>query len=155
MIFLPKHFGPLLRFLHCAMDQSVTLTLEAMDLTASQGHIMGYIAHREAPPCPKDIEDAFHLSHPTVSGILSRLEKKGFITLTPDEKDRRSKRVRLLPKGSECVSRVHQAIFRSEEQMVLGFTPEEQVQFRALLERAISNMDAWPQFSKPKEDSHL
>ena len=69
----------MLRILHWCADQAMTNALATMDLTAAQGHIMAYLDHQKAPPCPKDIEEAFHLSHPTVSGLLARMEKKGFI----------------------------------------------------------------------------
>lgn len=151
---MPKHYGPLLRILHFSMDQAINSSLESMELTAAQGHILGFTVMQEAPPCPKDIEEAFHLSHPTVSGLLSRMEKKGFLELRGDEKDRRCKRVCILPKGKQCVQLLHNAIVATEEQLVKDFTPEEQMMFRELLERAISNMGGWPpQCQIPKEES--
>ena len=76
---MKKHYGPRLKMLHCCTDQAITSSLAEMELTAAQGHIMGFLAHQKEPPCPRDIEEAFQLSHPTVSGLLSRLEKKEFI----------------------------------------------------------------------------
>jgi len=115
-----------------------------MGLTASQGHIMGFLAHREEPPCPRDVEEHFQLSHPTVSGILSRLEKKEFIQLIPDEHDRRCKRIHILPRGRECLENMHQVIQTNEKRLVEGFTREEQAQFAEFLSRAIANMGASP-----------
>ena len=77
-------YGYLLRHLHSCLDQAMTAALTAMDLTAAQGHIMAFLAHRREPPCPRDIEETFHLSHPTVSGLLTRLEKKGFLEFRQD-----------------------------------------------------------------------
>ena len=86
------------------------------------------------------IAEAFHLSHPTVSGLLSRLEKKGFIEFRPDAEDRRCKRIYILPKGRECHETMHQHILETERRLVEGFTPEEQEQFFRYLERALINM---------------
>ena len=86
MIFLPSHYGHLIRILHSQTDQTITNALAAMELTSSQGHIMGYLAHCVQAPCSRDIEEAFHLSHPTVSGLLSRLEKRGFVKKERDGK---------------------------------------------------------------------
>lgn len=122
----------------------MTNALATMDLTASQGHIMAFLAHQKEPPCPKDIEDAFHLSHPTVSGLLARMEKKGFIELRPDSRDRRCKRIHILEKGWDCHALMHQTIGNNEAQIVRGFTPEEKEQFAALLQRAIDNMGGSP-----------
>ncbi len=128
------------RVLHWCTDQAITRALEEMDLTSAQGHIIGFLTHSSVPPCPKDVEEHFQLSHPTVSGLLSRLEKKGFIALRPDEKDRRCKRVYLLPKGEECQAKIHQTIDTIERQLVCGFTAEEQAQFEDFLNRAIKNL---------------
>ncbi len=144
MTFTPKHYGPLLRFLHSSVDREISTALEKMELTSSQGHILGYTCLQKTPPCPKDIEEAFHLSHPTVSGLLSRMEKKGFLELKTDAHDRRCKRIHILPKGWQCAEDLHKTILATEARLVEGFTEEEKVLFRSLLERTVTNMGAWP-----------
>lgn len=123
-----------------------------MELTAAQGRLMGYLAMRETPPCPRDIEEEFQLSHPTVSGLLSRLEKKGFITFRPDEDDRRSKRIYISPKGRACNETMYRILQENEVKMVRDFTEEEQAQFASLLERAIANMGGSPCRRNHKEE---
>ena len=150
---MPKHYGHMLRVLHWCTDQTMTGALAQMDLTAAQGHIMGYLAHSPNPPCSRDIEEAFQLSHPTVSGLLSRLEKKGFIEFRPDEQDRRCKRIHMLPKGQACIELMHRTIRENEERIVQGFSDAEKAQFASLLERAISNMGGSPCQRKLKEES--
>lgn len=147
-----KHYGHFCRILHWCVDQAMTSALARMELTAAQGHILGYLGHRESPPCPKDIEVEFRLSHPTVSGLLSRLEKKGFLELRPDPEDRRCKRIYILSKGRECLQTMHQTIQDTETRMVQNFTPQEQEQFQQYLERAIANMGGACGKCKPKED---
>ena len=140
------------RVLHLCTDQVMTQALARMDLTSSQGHIMGYLAHRDTPPCSRDIEDHFQLSHPTVSGLLARLEKKGFIQFRPDEVDRRCKRIYILPKGRECIDTMRRTIDEHEQRMVQGFTDEEKAQFAQLLQRAITNMGGGPCHRTQKEE---
>lgn len=147
---MPVYYGHLIRILHWRTDQTITDTLEKMGLTASQGRVLGYVAHHPEPPCPRDIENDFHLSHPTVSGLLSRLEQKGFLQLRTDPEDRRCKRIYLLEKGKACQTQIHQRIHQHEAQLVQGFTPEEQAQFASLLQRAIENLGNCP--SKTKEE---
>ena len=148
-----RHFGHYVRILHWCTDQRMTSALMDVDLTASQGPILGYIAHRKTPPCSRDIEEEFKLSHPTVSGLLSRLEKKDFIQFRPDESDRRCKRIYLQPKGQEFMERIHRTIRETETQMVQGFTDEEQELFSQFLDRAIKNMGGDPCCRRPKEDT--
>ena len=146
------HYGRLIRILHWCTHQAITAELEKMELTAAQGHIMGFLAHVKDPPCPRDIENEFHLSHPTVSGLLSRLEQKDFIELRTDETDRRIKRIHILSKGLECHERIHSIIEDNEIRFVEGFTEEEQAQFASFLNRAIQNMGVNPCQRKQKEE---
>lgn len=149
------HFGPRLRTLHWCTDQAVTNALSDMELTSAQGRIMGYLGAHAQPPCAKDLEEVFHLSHPTVSGLLSRLERKGFIELRPDENDRRCKRIYILPKGHECNDKMHQTICNNEARLVQGFTDAEKEQFSAFLDRAIANMGGARCKHRHKEDTQL
>lgn len=123
-----------------------------MELTGAQGHIMGYIARCPQAPCSRDIEAAFRLSHPTVSGLLSRLEKKGFLEFRPDPDDRRCKRIYILPKGKECNELMYRTIMDTEQRMVQGFSEEEKELFLQLLTRAIHNMGGDPCKRKHKEE---
>ena len=147
-----RHNGHLVKILHCCTEQAITEALEKLELTASQGRIMGYLARFQEPKCPKDVEEEFHLSHPTVSGLLARLEKKEFVELYPDPDDRRCKRIRVLPKGMLCNETMHRTIMGIEQRMVSDFTPEEQAQFQDLLTRAIANMGGCCDRSAHKED---
>ncbi len=151
MFALQKHYGPLIRCLHASTSQAISIALEEWGLTASQGHTLGYLSQCPRPPCPRDIEEAFHLSHPTVSGILTRLEKKGFLRLDADRQDRRCKRVYLLPKGQQVHQRMQQTIDETEARLVAGFSGEEQARFLDFLERAIQNMARESQ-TIPKEE---
>ncbi len=146
---MKDHLGPRLKYLHFCTDQAITDAVSALDLTAAQGHILSYLSHSPQPPCPKDIEDAFHLSHPTVSGLLSRLEKKEFIAIYPDENDRRCKRIRLLPKGEACHQQIRRIIDDTESLLTDGFTPAEKETLFLLLDKAIDNMGG--HLCKPKE----
>lgn len=152
---MPTHYGHYARILHWCTDQAMTEALSQMDLTAAQGHIMGYLARRREPPCCRDIEEAFRLSHPTVSGLLARLEKKGFIEFRPDPVDRRCKRIWILPKGQQCHETLHRTIDKTDAQMVQNFTEDEKAQFAVFLNRAIVNMGGGPSNHTPKEESTL
>lgn len=150
---MKRYFGPRFRALHWCTEQTITNDLAKMDLTASQGQILGYIARAKEPPCARDIEEFFQISHPTVSGTLSRLEKKGFIVFRADPTDRRCKRICILPKGEECHAAIAKTLWDMEEKIVADFTPEEQAQFSHLLDRAIHNMGGGMCCHKKKEEN--
>ena len=123
------------------MDQLMNRKLQELELTCAQGHVIGFLRHSKEPPCARDLETAYGLSHATVSGILSRMESKGFIGQRPDPRDRRVKRICLLERGTACSESIHRHIEESEAIMAQGFTDEELEQFRTYLSRAISNLE--------------
>ena len=147
-----RHYGHYLRILHGCTDQFLSAAVTQMDLTPVQSRVVGYLAHRSEPPCAKDVEEEFQLSHPTVSGILSRLEKKAFVEFRPDPADRRCKRIYVLEKGWEHIGQIRRIINENEDRIVDGFTEEEKQQFAAFLERAIRNMGGDPTPRRFKED---
>ena len=135
------HYGHLIRILHWCTDQMMTDALDKLDLTAAQGRLMAFLAHRgEQPTYAKDVEAEFHLSHPTVSGLLSRLEQKDFLELKTDPNDRRSKRIVISEKGMASHERMHSVIMDNESRIVQGFSEEEKAQFAQFLHRAIENV---------------
>ena len=141
MIETGKYLGHAIKKLHFLMDQLMNRKLQELELTCAQGHAIGFLRRSEEPPCARDMETAYGLSHATVSGILSRLESKGFIEQQPDPRDRRVKRICLLEKGIACSESIRRHIQESEGIMAEGFTAEELEQFRSYLRRAISNLE--------------
>lgn len=139
-----KHFGHRFRVLHWCTAGLLNEAVAQFELTASQSRILGYIATQESAPCAKDLEDFFHLSHPSISGVLKRLEQKQFIELRCDPDDHRCRRIYLLPKGQECHEMTVRQIEHIEAMIVKDFTPEEQEQFYAYLTRAITNLGGFP-----------
>ena len=136
-----EHLGHSIKKLHFLMEQAINQRLLELDLTSAQGHVIGFLRRSKEPPCAKDLETAYGLSHATVSGILSRMEAKGFIEQRPDPRDRRVKRIFLLERGLACSQSIWQHIEESERTMSAGFSPEEQAQLRTFLSRAISNLE--------------
>lgn len=141
VITLCVHYGHLVRILHWCCDQTMTEALNNVGLTASQGRLMAFVARRgQQPTYARDVEAELHLTHPTVSGLLSRLEQKGFVELKTDPNDRRSKRIVISEKGLACHERMHAVILENESRIVQGFSPEEKAQFTQFLQRAIDNV---------------
>lgn len=136
-LFLFRRF----RTLDQAGKQRVDQQFNAMELTAMQSYVLRYLHDRRGEVVyPKDIEQRFRLTHPTVSGLLARLEAKGFVTCTPDPDDRRCKRVAETVKAEQCHLAIHETFRELEQQTLRGFTPEETASLLALLDRAIANL---------------
>ena len=144
--------GHYFKVIQIRLEHSMNRRLQELDLTSAQGHVIGFLSHTDDVPCARDIEKFFRLSHPTVSGLLSRMEAKGFVELRPDPEDRRVKRIVLLEKGMACSRQIERCIDENEQQMIRGFTQEEAKQFQRLLERAIANLSDYTESSDPKRE---
>ena len=138
---MDKRIFARIRRLHWCADQAMSEGLSQMELTASQGCAMGFLHRQKSPPMAKEMEEALHLSHASTAGILSRLEKKGFIEFRSDEKDKRCKRIYSLQKAEDCHVHMHGIMENLEKTITRDFTEDERDQFLEYLDRAIRNLD--------------
>ncbi|MCQ2419141.1 MAG: MarR family transcriptional regulator [Clostridia bacterium] len=147
-------YGRKIKALNRAFHQAANVSFASLELTCTQGMFLTFLDHhRDRPVYPKDLEQFFELSHPTVSGLLSRMEAKGFILITPDTNDRRCKRITLTEKAHDAIKRGLAQMEQLDEQLVFGFTEEEKNQFWSLLCRAAENA-ANPCNPLQKEEDH-
>ena len=147
-----RHLGHRMRVLSQALCQSMDRTLTELDLTAIQSFILRYMETcEETVVYPKDIEKRFHLTHPTVSGILQRMEDKGFIRMQTDPDDHRCKRVERTEKAVRCQQAICQRICMTEQAMTAGMSEEEVTVFIGLHDRAIENMQALDSYDTKEE----
>lgn len=72
-----------------------------------------------------DITTALGGSPAGVSGLLTRMEKTGLITRTPDPHDRRTLHVALTPTGRDALTHARAALEDLNGHLTDGFTPEE------------------------------
>lgn len=148
-----NHLGHRVRILSQAIRQEIDRKLLDLDLTGQQSFILRFLAERQdAVVYPKDIERRFNLTHPTVSGLLQRLEAKGFLTCTPDPDDRRYKRVALTKRGLECQEEIYRHILSMEQAMTAGMSAEDVETLIRLLDRAAENLNVSLNFTPCKED---
>lgn len=144
-----RHLGGYLRAISNALSQDLQQQTEQLGLTSSQGMFLHHIWRRQQEgleTCAKDLEEFFYVKHPTVSGILQRMEAAGFITLRAKEDDKRCKAIALTSKAIDAHDAIERHLQHSEEQLLDGMTTEEKAQFRRLLEIAAKN---WGVCCKP------
>ncbi len=76
----------------------------------------------------------------TVTKMLQRMEKSGFLQRKPDAEDQRVSRVYLTDAGSAIKSQVEAAWKTFDEETFIGFTPEERVLLRRFLLQIRTNL---------------
>ncbi|MBQ6897722.1 MAG: MarR family transcriptional regulator [Clostridia bacterium] len=149
-----KHIGPLIKLLNKEFERLHTQKANSLGLTPSQLFVLHYIAkHQGENICHRDIEKQFELTHATVSGIISRLEAKGFINCHADENDRRYRNIVITDKAKCVESEMKNHIELYEAQLVEGFSEEEKELLISFIVRLMQNVNVNPkQFPGRKEN---
>lgn len=136
------HMGPLIKLLNKEFEQLHSQKAKGMGLTPAQLFVLHYISvHHGEKICHRDIEKQFELSHATVSGIISRLEAKGFIQCFYSENDRRFKNIILTDKAKCCENEMKKHIEHYEMQLVRGFSEEEKLLLHGFILRLLHNVN--------------
>lgn len=81
----------------------------------------------KASPTIKELAEIMGSSHQNVKQILLKLERKGFVKITPDEKDRRKQRIELTEYCKEFCGRNDAVSNQIMKKMFQGIS-EEQLQ---------------------------
>lgn len=112
---------------------------EAMGMAGGYRRILFHLSHSE---CLSQLElvRKTHLSAPTISVSLQRMEAEGLVLRENDPQDLRTILVRLTPKGREADRRVIHAVHETEQEMLSGIDLEEIDRIRPILEKMYQNL---------------
>jgi len=91
---------------------------------------------------PVSLAEALHVSQPTMTGILSRLEKHGWIERRRSETDRRSIVAVPTEKGRELAQKAPPLLRDRFRQELAGLPTWQQTEMLAMLQRAATMMHA-------------
>ena len=106
--------------------------LKQYHLTMSQGRVFLYLSSRGGQATQKEIETFLGVAHPTVVGLVSRMEQSGYVTCWPCE-DGRNKYVKLTPQAEVIDKDMQENMHANEEMLLAPLSPEEREQLRDLL----------------------
>jgi len=136
-----KNSGYYIKRISDFVEADANRELEQFDITFSQARILSYLlARKEKQTIQKDIEDFFELKHPTVIGILQRMEQKGFIVSEIDPKDRRQRIIRTTEQADYLEKEIDSHSAELEKIMVQGMTAEEVLSLKQLLYKVYKNI---------------
>lgn len=133
--------GLLIKQMHDRLEKQANNALRPKDLTMMQVAVLMSLQKAEEKQLSmKEIERHFQVAQPTVVGIISRLEQKGFVEAFGDAADKRVKLAHITSAGEACCEEAAGYMHEAEESLLRGFSQEERIMFHALLVRAAENM---------------
>ena len=89
----------------------------------------------------RDVEKNLSLKNPTVTGILKRLDEKGYILCVPNAEDRRKKNIYLTEKAYDIRRRMESDRRKLDRELTRGMTKREVESLRKNLEKMLYNIE--------------
>lgn len=131
-----------------AFKKKVDKKIQDMELTPVQFRVLGEISHLESKGVEeinqRDLEKVEKITHPAMTGIIQRLESKGFIICTPSPRDKRYKKISCTDKTTD----IHKMIDIMDEQLLAelcqGLSREEIDTYVRITKHIIKNINFEP-----------
>lgn len=131
----------LLKVLGDAVRREGDNSMKAVGLTHSQMGVIVCLENHEGGECSfKEVQRFLRVSQPTTTGLISRLEQKGFVTTLSSATDQRAKNVKLTPKGWEAAGAGKRRFDESQDKMEAGIDDEEMLEVKRCLVLMIANL---------------
>jgi len=133
--------GILFKFIENSIETSRNNLLQGTDITSSQADILTFLLfNQDREVNQRDIEQEFQIKHPTVTGLLDRLENKGFVRRTVPQGDGRCRQITLTEKYLKISKKILEKGELLEKRLTRGFSEEEQARLQSLLQRVLKNV---------------
>ena len=135
-----KDIGYLIKNINDKMKVNADADLKRYNLTLTQSRVMSYLGSCGGQTTQKDIEVYLEVSHPTVVGVVSRMEQNGYVTSWQSE-DRRNKNVKLTPKAEAIDEDLRKNMRANEQKLLKPLSEQEREQLCEMLTMLLKNLE--------------
>ncbi len=130
--------------IHRAFRRELDASLREMELTGAQFGALRALdrleRERGGEISQRDLEELCRSAHPTMTEILKKLEKKGFIEVRPSETDRRRKRICRTDKARELDRAAFRVDEKTYEKFAAGLDGAQRALLETMLDRLVLNV---------------
>ena len=99
--------------------------LKRDNLTYSQINVLFFVRKSGGRVSQKEIEEYLKVSHPTVVGLVQRLENTGYIICERDENDKRNKLVSTTDQFEQLVKQLDEKRAANNERLLEGLSDQD------------------------------
>jgi DNA-binding MarR family transcriptional regulator len=103
-----------------------------VNTTLSQTGIL-FLLRQEDGQSMTQLSNALDIDNSTLTGLIDRMERSGYVVRSPGDSDRRAFRISITPQGLEESNRARPLIRRINEEIKSGFSQEEIETFKRVL----------------------
>lgn len=136
---MDQSFHYLMMITQTLFQKQVLITFNQCGLTAGQPKILDFLGHHDGS-MQKNIADGCQIDPATLTGILNRMEEKGFIERRMEKGNRRSFHIYLTELGWQKQKETMEIFQQQEAALFTQLTPEEQQIFLQTLQKLCSYM---------------
>ncbi|MCI8710090.1 MAG: MarR family transcriptional regulator [Dorea sp.] len=136
-----RTIGFLFKQINNVYEKEFNNRLRKLGITSSQCEVLDFLLQSSKDQVTqRDIERALNLKNPTVTGLLKRLDEKGFILSVPSGKDKRCKNIYLTEKAYDIQKRMEVHRKKLDKMLTLGMTEKEAEALYRMLNRVLYNI---------------
>lgn len=137
----PKDIGYLIKNIEDKLKIKVDAELKHYNLTMVQGRVLAFLNSKGGQATQKEIEVFLDVSHPTVVGIVSRLEQNDYVTSWIDRNDKRNKIVQRTKQAEALGTDMENNIRANEQRMLASFSDNDIERLREMLLTIYNNLE--------------
>lgn len=135
-----KDVGYLIKNINDKLKAKADMDLRGYNLTFAQSKVLAFLHGRGGQATQKEIEIFLQVSHPTVVGIVSRMEQNGYVTCWQDE-DKRNKNIKLTHRAESLGKDMERHIQENEKKLLSPLSAEQAECLRELLSAIYEHME--------------
>ena len=133
--------GFLVKQINNVFEKDLNGRLKAIGVTSSQCAVLDYLFHtNKEEVSQRDVEQNLNLKNPTVTGLLKRLDEKGYIHCVPNAEDKRRKNIYLTEKAYDIQRRMDTDRKKLDKRLTRGMTKKEVAAVTRALEKMLYNI---------------
>ena len=136
-----RDIGYLIKSINDKLKAKADADLKHYHLTLAQSRVFAFLHSNGGQTTQKEIEVFLEVSHPTVVGIVSRMEQNGYVTSWIDKHDRRNKIVKLTKQAKMLGVDMEHNIFANEQMMLSSFSDSDIERLREMLLTIYKNLE--------------
>jgi MarR family transcriptional regulator for hemolysin len=127
-----------------AMRRAIDLELAKENITFRQFEVLAWIA-LEGEQSQVELAERLGIEAPTLAGVLTRMERDGWLERYGCPDDRRRKRIRATPKAEAVWARMAECCRRVRAKATAGISPEELETFKRICQQLRANVEPEPE----------
>lgn len=136
-----KDIGYLIKNINDKLKINADADLKHYNLTLAQSRVLAFLDKQGGSATQKELEIYLEVSHPTVVGIVRRMEQNGHLRCHMDMNDKRNKIIELTEQAKVIGAEMEQRVLANERKLLASFSHEDIQKLMQMLLKMYNNLE--------------